>query len=129
MSTQRWPTTAHILERAGCQLHYWLTGADERPLIVLTHGLTLDHRMFDPQVEALAGEYGRWQRFATNWAMCHPAPTGDGESPVACSLLRARAPRLHPRLFRAIASHSSCTTASVEPLPLRIPLLLVAIAP
>jgi len=57
MSTQRWPTTAHVLERAGCRLHYWLTGPDERPLIVLTHGLTLDHRMFDPQVPALAGDY------------------------------------------------------------------------
>jgi len=28
--------------RAGCRLHYWLTGPVDRPLIVLMHDLTLD---------------------------------------------------------------------------------------
>jgi pimeloyl-ACP methyl ester carboxylesterase len=45
------------LQRDGSVLHYWLTGPDERPLVVLTHGATMDHRMFDAQVAALAPEY------------------------------------------------------------------------
>lgn len=49
--------TPRILERNGCPLHYWLTGREGAPLIVLTHGATLDHRMFDAQVAALALDY------------------------------------------------------------------------
>jgi pimeloyl-ACP methyl ester carboxylesterase len=45
--------TGHVLERDGCPLHYWLGGPEDRPLVVLMHGGTLDHRMFNPQVAAL----------------------------------------------------------------------------
>lgn len=47
----------YTLTRAGCRLHYWLAGPERAPLVVLAHGMTLDHRMFDAQVAALAGEY------------------------------------------------------------------------
>lgn len=47
----------HMLERAGGRLRYWLAGPADRPLVVLLHGMVLDHRMFDAQVAALAGEY------------------------------------------------------------------------
>lgn len=50
-------STEHVLTRAGCALHYWLSGPADRPLVVLTHGATMDHRMFDAQVAALAREY------------------------------------------------------------------------
>src|SRR5688572_23539635 len=43
-----------LLERPGAALHYWLTGPDRAPLIVLTHGAGADHHMFDPQVPVLA---------------------------------------------------------------------------
>lgn len=49
--------TQHVLQRAGNTIYYWLAGAPDRPLVVLTHGATMDHRMFHPQVSALARHY------------------------------------------------------------------------
>ncbi len=46
-----------ILERLGCPIHYWLDGPVDRPLVVLTHGAGIDHREFDPQIQALSGRY------------------------------------------------------------------------
>lgn len=47
----------HTLLREGCPLHYWVGGAAGRPLIAFLHGATMDHRMFNAQVEALAPYY------------------------------------------------------------------------
>jgi pimeloyl-ACP methyl ester carboxylesterase len=47
----------HVLERDGCPVHYWLAGPEGAPLVVLTHGATADHRMFDPQLGAVARDY------------------------------------------------------------------------
>ncbi len=47
----------YVLERQGCRLHYWLGGAQENPLVVFMHGATMDHRMFNAQVEALIPDY------------------------------------------------------------------------
>ncbi|MFU8772045.1 MAG: alpha/beta fold hydrolase [Anaerolineales bacterium] len=47
----------HILERDGCPIHYWVSGLVDRPLLVFMHGATMDHRMFDPQVDAFASQY------------------------------------------------------------------------
>jgi 3-oxoadipate enol-lactonase len=47
----------NILERPGCNIHYWLGGREDAPLLVFLHGATMDHRMFDEQVKAFAGEY------------------------------------------------------------------------
>jgi 3-oxoadipate enol-lactonase len=45
----------HTLERPGSRIHYWLHGDDPTlPVLVLTHGAGCDHRMFDPQIDALA---------------------------------------------------------------------------
>lgn len=41
---------AFTTQRLGTELHYWTTGPDTAPLVVFTHGATLDHRMFDAQV-------------------------------------------------------------------------------
>lgn len=49
--------TEAVLQRDGCPIHYWIGGAETRPLVVLTHGATMDHRMFDSQLEALSSEY------------------------------------------------------------------------
>lgn len=45
------------LDRPNCTIHYWLAGPEDRPLVVFTHGATMDHAMFDAQVSALLPEY------------------------------------------------------------------------
>lgn len=47
----------HVLERQGCQLHYWTGGIEGRTLVVFTHGACVDHQSFNAQVEATAKEY------------------------------------------------------------------------
>jgi 3-oxoadipate enol-lactonase len=47
----------YVFMRAGCPIHYWLTGPKDAPLIVFTHGAAMDHQMFTAQVEALASRY------------------------------------------------------------------------
>jgi pimeloyl-ACP methyl ester carboxylesterase len=49
--------TGHVLERAGCPLHYWTGGPADAPLIALLHGATMDHRMWNAQVAALVDRY------------------------------------------------------------------------
>lgn len=49
--------TEHTLQRGGSTLHYWLAGPEDAPLVTLTHGATMDHRMFDAQLPALTPEY------------------------------------------------------------------------
>ena len=47
-----------VIERKGCRLHYWTnSSASEKPLLVMTHGATMDHRMFNAQVEKLHPDY------------------------------------------------------------------------
>lgn len=46
-------THAHVLDRAGSRLHYWTTGPTGGPLVAFSHGATLDHEMFEPQVGPL----------------------------------------------------------------------------
>ncbi|MGY1841190.1 MULTISPECIES: alpha/beta fold hydrolase [unclassified Modestobacter] len=36
-------------------MHFWLSGPEQGPLVVLSHGATMDARMFDEQVRALTG--------------------------------------------------------------------------
>jgi 3-oxoadipate enol-lactonase len=43
----------YTLDRGGCRIHYWVVGSETAPLVVLTHGASMDHRMFDEQLEAL----------------------------------------------------------------------------
>lgn len=73
----------HTLVRAGCPLHYWLGGRAERPLLVFMHGATMDHRMFNAQVEALAPHF----RVLVWDARGHgkSQPIGDGFSLERCA--------------------------------------------
>lgn len=71
------------LEKSGSAIHYWVTGPQDRPLVTLTHGATMDHRMFDAQVAALAGAYrvltwdvrghGRSQPLGSNFSIAAAA--------------------------------------------------------
>ncbi len=75
--------TAYTLQLAGCSLHYWVGGPTERPLLVFMHGATMDHRMFNAQVEALAADY----RILTWDARGHglSQPIGDSFSLERCA--------------------------------------------
>jgi 3-oxoadipate enol-lactonase len=57
MTTQLSSNPPHVLERRGSPLHYWLTGAIDAPLLVLTHGATADHHLFDRQLSILTDRY------------------------------------------------------------------------
>jgi 3-oxoadipate enol-lactonase len=46
--------SAHVLDRRGSRLHYRMTGPADGPLVAFSHGATLDHEMFEPQVGPLA---------------------------------------------------------------------------
>lgn len=45
------------VQRKGCTLHYWLSGAADGPVIVFTHGASADHHMFDAQKAVLEKDY------------------------------------------------------------------------
>lgn len=47
-----------LLPRAGFDLHYWLSGPVDAPLVVLTHGATIDHHEWDAALP-LVGELFR----------------------------------------------------------------------
>lgn len=45
-------TDSGTLNRSGSGIRYWLSGPKDGPLVAFTPGATMDHRMFDRQVEA-----------------------------------------------------------------------------
>ncbi len=47
--------TEFILPHAG--IHYWVSERRQYPTVVLLHGATMDHRMFDAQVAVLIHDY------------------------------------------------------------------------
>jgi len=49
--------THHVLKRPGVLLHYWLGGDISRPLVVLTHGATVDHHEWDATAAMVAERY------------------------------------------------------------------------
>lgn len=50
-------STEYVLLHNGCQLHYWMAGPSEAPLVVLTHSEGTDHHSFDAQLHTLASFY------------------------------------------------------------------------
>ena len=46
-------TESGTLQRSGSEIHYWVTGPEDGPLVACTHGASMDHRMFNPQVQPL----------------------------------------------------------------------------
>ncbi len=46
-----------LLKHANCPVHYWLGGKQGAPLVVFTHGATIDHREWDPTLELLTDQY------------------------------------------------------------------------
>jgi len=50
--------TEAILERNGAKIHYWVSGKAGKPLVVFTHGATIDHREWEATLP-LVGEQFR----------------------------------------------------------------------
>ena len=46
-----------VLERSNVSLHYWIGGESERPLVVLTHGATVDHHEWDATAAIVGKSY------------------------------------------------------------------------
>jgi 3-oxoadipate enol-lactonase len=46
-----------VLERKGCPIHYWLGGQADAPLVVLTHGATVDHHEWDATVPIVGSRF------------------------------------------------------------------------
>ena len=45
------------LERDGCPVHYWVGGPEGAPLVVFTHGATIDHHEWDPTLPLVADKF------------------------------------------------------------------------
>ena len=45
------------ISRPGCDVHYWVSEDDSKPLIILIHGACADHRQFDAQIPCLIRDY------------------------------------------------------------------------
>jgi 3-oxoadipate enol-lactonase len=46
--------TENILERNGCPIHYWTGGETNAPLVIFTHGATIDHHEWDASLLLVA---------------------------------------------------------------------------
>lgn len=57
MQQIKYAPTVAILQRHGCPIHYWVEGSKDKPAVVMIHGATLDHHMFDTQIASLLGDY------------------------------------------------------------------------
>jgi pimeloyl-ACP methyl ester carboxylesterase len=49
--------TSYVFEYRGCPLHYWLTGPQDAPLVVFTHGADMNHESWDGIVPLAAQRY------------------------------------------------------------------------
>lgn len=49
--------TEGVVPRDDFELHYWLGGPVGAPLVVLTHGASMDHRLWEPQLPVLLSRF------------------------------------------------------------------------
>jgi 3-oxoadipate enol-lactonase len=47
----------YVLPRNGCELHYWLTGPKNQPLMIMTHGAWINHHEFELQLADFTKQY------------------------------------------------------------------------
>jgi 3-oxoadipate enol-lactonase len=70
--------THYVLQRPHHQVHYWLGGRTDRPLVICTHGACIDHHMFDPQLQAFAASFR-----VLVWDMPGHGRTRNGKQPFS----------------------------------------------
>jgi pimeloyl-ACP methyl ester carboxylesterase len=66
--------TEGLLEREGCCLHYWLGGPSEEPLVVFTHGATVDHHEWDATLPLVSEKYRSLVWDVRGHGLSRPAP-------------------------------------------------------
>src|SRR5512140_3516200 len=66
--------TEGTLEREGCCLHYWTGGRSEAPLVVFTHGATVDHHEWDATLPLVAERYHWLAWDVRGHGLSRPAP-------------------------------------------------------
>ena len=66
--------TEGLLEREGCCLHYWLGGPSEAPLVVFTHGATVDHHEWDATLPLVSEKYRLLVWDVRGHGLSRPAP-------------------------------------------------------
>jgi 3-oxoadipate enol-lactonase len=76
-----------ILQRGETGIRYWLSGPEGAPLVVLTHGATSDHTMFDDQVPAFAERYRVLTWDAPGHGLSQPLPSDFGMPRLVTDLL------------------------------------------
>jgi pimeloyl-ACP methyl ester carboxylesterase len=57
MTTHSTSPVEQTLQRDGCTIHYWTSGAPDGPLVVFTHGAGMDHREWEAAIAAVAPDY------------------------------------------------------------------------
>jgi 3-oxoadipate enol-lactonase len=68
------------LERAGCCLHYWTGGKADAPLVVFTHGATVDHHEWDPVLPQVGERYRVLTWDVRGHGLSRPAPFNMAEA-------------------------------------------------
>jgi 3-oxoadipate enol-lactonase len=68
------PMIEQTLEREGCCLHYWTGGKAEAPLVVLTHGATIDHHEWDATLPLVGENYQVLTWDVRGHGLSRPAP-------------------------------------------------------
>lgn len=95
-----YPTRHDILDRSGSEIHYWVTGLEDGPLVAFTHGATMDYRMFDPQVGPVVNAGYR----VLTWNVRghrRSKPIGDAFTAECARFTRRRRPLRHRRVLHA----------------------------
>ena len=78
---------AEAMDRQEGRLRYWIEGPEDAPVVVMVHGATLDHHMFDPQVTALVGLYRVIRVDLPGHGASRPAPATFSVASLAQDLL------------------------------------------
>ena len=62
------------LDRKDCILHYWLAGPADAPLVVFTHGATVDHQEWEATLPLIASKYRVLAWDMRGHGLSRPAP-------------------------------------------------------
>ncbi len=68
------PMNEQTLEREGCRLHYWTGGKAGAPLVVFTHGATIDHHEWDATLPLVGENYRVLTWDVRGHGLSRPAP-------------------------------------------------------